>query len=75
MTSPPQSQPPTLTTSTPEPDARPPAFDDGTRLQLDSADLIRHAAELHVRTALARQRFQAIQRRVLELKERIKFLV
>jgi len=60
--------------SMPEHDDPPPAFHDGTRLQFESADLLRQAAELHHRTALARQRFEAIQRRVLELKRRFRLI-
>jgi len=65
---------PAVTISMREQDDPPPAFHDGTRLQLESADLLRQAAELHHRTALARQRFEAIQRRVLDLKRRFKLI-
>ena len=65
---------PAVTMSMSEQDDPPPVFHDGTRLQFESADLIRQAAELHRRTDLARQRFEAIQRRVLELKRRFKLI-
>jgi len=63
-----------MTMNRPEEDSPQTPFDNGTRLQLDSADLLRHAAELNRRTALARQRFEAVQRRVLELKQRLELM-
>lgn len=50
------------------------AFEDGIRLQLQSADLIRHSIELRRRTDLACRRYEAVRLRVIELERRVQLL-
>jgi hypothetical protein len=49
-------------------------FEHGTRLQLESADLLRRTAELRRRTAHARERFEAARQRLLETRKRLELI-